>query len=238
MSKEKVEVMVEGGKASAGPAMGQAFGPLGVNIQDILAKINEKTADFNGMKVPVTVTVDTEDKSFELEIGTPPISELMKKEINLKKGSGLQKIKKSANISMEQVIKIAKMKEDSLLGSDLKAKVKEIVGTCQSMGVMVEGKSAQEALKAIDAGEFDTKISSGRTELTEEEKKQMEEEKIRLQEELEKRRAEFEEKAKSIHKMYEKDNRKARKFMVEAGIPQNIIDEIAPEEKKDAAVKK
>ena len=68
MSNEKVEVMVEGGKATAGPAMGQAFGPLGVNIQEILAKINEKTADFKGMKVPVTVIVDTDDKSFDFFI--------------------------------------------------------------------------------------------------------------------------------------------------------------------------
>ena len=109
MSKEKVDVMIEGGKASAGPAMGQAFGPLGVNIQDILAKINEKTADFKGMKVPVTVIVDTGDKSFELEIGTPPVSELIKKELNLQKGSGLQKMKKSANMAIEQIIKIARM---------------------------------------------------------------------------------------------------------------------------------
>ena len=80
MSKEKVDVMVEGGKASAGAAMGQAFGPLGVDMKAILDKINEKTAEFKGMKIPVTVIVDTETKEFELEIGTPPVSELIKKE--------------------------------------------------------------------------------------------------------------------------------------------------------------
>jgi large subunit ribosomal protein L11 len=173
MSKEKVEVMVEGGKASAGPAMGQAFGPLGVNIQDILAKINEKTADFNGMKVPVTVTVDTEDKSFELEIGTPPISELMKKEINLKKGSGLQKIKKSANISMEQVIKIAKMKTDSMLSKTLKASVKTVIGSCGPMGIIVEGKQLNVITKEIDSGKYDELINSGNTATSDEKIKQL-----------------------------------------------------------------
>ena len=238
MAKQVVESLITGGKATAAPPLGPALGPTGVNIGQVVAEINKKTAPMQGMQVPVKVTIDTDTKEFTIEIGTPPAAALIKKEAGIDKGASNPLTDRVADLLIQQVIKIAKMKEDSLLGSDLKAKVKEIVGTCQSMGVMVEGKSAQEALKAIDAGEFDTKISSGRTELTEEEKKQMEEEKIRLQEELEKRRAEFEEKAKSIHKMYEKDNRKARKFMVEAGIPQNIIDEIAPEEKKDAAVKK
>lgn len=173
MSKEKVDVMIEGGKASAGPAMGQAFGPLGVNIQDILAKINEKTADFKGMKVPVTVIVDTEDKSFDLEIGTPPVSELIKKEINLQKGSGLQKIKKSANMAMEHIVKVAKMKTDSMLSKDLKASVKTVVGSCGPMGIIVEGKQLNIILKEIDDGKYDDLINSGKTEVSEDKLKQL-----------------------------------------------------------------
>mgnify|MGYP003991442287 FL=1 len=173
MSNEKVEVMVEGGKASAGPAMGQAFGPLGVNIQEILAKINEKTADFKGMKVPVTVIVDTDDKSFDLEIGTPPVSELMKKELNIQKGSGLQKIKKSANMAIEQIIKVAKMKTDSMLSKDLKASVKTVVGSCGPMGIIVEGKQLNIILKEIDDGKYDDLINSGKTEVSEDKLKQL-----------------------------------------------------------------
>jgi large subunit ribosomal protein L11 len=175
MSKEKVDVMVEGGKASAGPAMGQAFGPLGVNIQDILAKINEKTADFKGMKVPVTVTVDTEDKSFELEVGTPPVSELIKQEIGIKKGSGLQKLKKSANLAMEQIIKIARMKSDSMLSKTLKSSVKSVIGSCGALGVLVEGKTPQEINQEVDAGIYDDLINSEKTEISDEKKAELQE---------------------------------------------------------------
>jgi large subunit ribosomal protein L11 len=173
MSKEKVDVMIEGGKASAGPAMGQAFGPLGVNIQDILAKINEKTADFKGMKVPVTVIVDTEDKSFELEIGTPPASELIKKELGIQKGSGLQKLKKSANIAMEQIIKVARMKSDSMLSKNLKASVKTVIGSCGAMGVLIEGKSPQEINQEVDSGKYDEMINSEKTEVSDEKNSQL-----------------------------------------------------------------
>jgi len=124
------------------------------------------------------------------------------------------------------------MKEDALLGNDMKAMCKEIVGTCQSMGVMVEGLFATEALKAIDEGKFDDKISSGKTELTQEEMKELEEEKKKLQEEIEKRRTEFEIQGKEILSKFTKDNKKARKAMTDAGIPMLIVNELAPEEEK------
>ncbi len=186
MSKEKVEVMVEGGKASAGPAMGQKFGPLGVNIQAILEEINKKTADFKGMKVPVIVLVDTKDKSFELEIGTPPVSELIKKEIGLDKGTGLQKVKKVGNIAMEQVIKVAKMKSDSMLSKDLKATVKSVIGSCGTLGILIEGKIPVEINEDVDAGKFDEMINAGKTEVDEEKKKKLKEDLERVNKELEK----------------------------------------------------
>lgn len=185
MAKEKVEIMVEGGKAVAGPAIGQSFGPLGVNIQEILEEINKKTADFKGMKVPVTVIVETEDKSFDLEIGTPPVSELIKKEIGLDKGSGLQKLKKSGNIAMEQVIKVAKMKKDSMLVKDLKATVKSVVGSCGALGLLIEGKTPVEINEEIDKGKFDELINSGKTEVSDEKKAELKEELDKVNSELE-----------------------------------------------------
>ena len=232
MGKQTVEVLIEGGKATAAPPLGPALGPTGVNIGQVVADINKKTADMKGMQVPVKVTVDDKDKSYEITVGTPPASALIKKEADIKKGAGNPKTDQVADLKIEQIIKIAKMKEDALLGSTLKAKCKEIIGTCQSMGVMVEGHDAQGALKAIDAGNFDEKISSGKTELSEEEKKIMEEEKKKLQQEIEKRRAEFEGKAKAILSKFEKDAKKARKAMADAGIPMVIINELAPEEEK------
>ena len=90
-------------------------------------------------------------------------------------------------------------------------------------------------MKAIEEGKFDEKIASGRTELSGEERARLEEEKYKLQEELEKRRTEFEAKGKEILNKFEKDPKKARKEMAEAGIPMKIIDELAPAEKKEVA---
>ncbi|MBU0460428.1 MAG: 50S ribosomal protein L11 [Nanoarchaeota archaeon] len=233
MAKQTVESLIEAGKATAAPPLGPALGPTGVNIGQVVAEINKKTADLKGMQVPVKVTVDTDTKEFTIVVGTPPAAALIKKEAGIEKGSGNPLTDKVADLKIQQIIKVAKMKEDALLGKNLKAQVREIVGTCQSMGILVEGMDAQDALKAIAEGKFDQQISSGRTELTEEEKKAQEEEKKRLHEEMEKRRAEFETKAKSILAAT-KDNKKARKAMVDAGIPQPIIDELAPEEKKEA----
>src|SRR3989344_7971926 len=115
MSKETVEVMVEGGKAATGAQMGQALGPLKVNIQEILKKINEKTSSFSGMKVPIKIIIDLDTKDFEIIVGTPPISELIKNKTSAEKGSGEPNKIKIANFAIEQVIKIAKMKQDSMV---------------------------------------------------------------------------------------------------------------------------
>jgi large subunit ribosomal protein L11 len=228
MAKQTVETLIVGGKATAAPPLGPALGPTGVNIGQVVSEINKKTADLAGMQVPVKVHIDTDTKEFTIEIGTPPAAALIKKEAGVDKGASNPLAEKVADLKIEQIIKIAKMKADSLLGADMKAKVREIVGTCQSMGMLVEGMPAQDALKAIKEGQFDEKIASGKTELSAEELQHLAEEKQRLQEEMETRRAEFEVKAKGILKMFEKDVKKARKEMTEAGIPMKIIDEIAP----------
>lgn len=238
MAKQTIETLVGGGKATAAPPLGPALGPTGVNIGLVVSEINKKTADLKGMQVPVKVTIDTATKEFSIEIGTPPAAALIKREAGIEKGSGNPLAEKVADLVIEQVIKIAKTKADSLLGANLKAKVKEIVGTCQSMGILVEGMPVPEALKAINAGRFDEKIKAGKTEISAEEKARLEEERRRLHEEMERRRAEFEAKGKEIMKAFENEPRKARKAMEEAGIPQKIIDELVPEEKKEEAPKK
>jgi len=228
MAKQTVESLVEGGKASAAPPLGPALGPLGVNIGQVVAEINKKTASFNGMQVPVKVTVDSETKSFTITVGTPPASALIKKEADLKKGSSNPLTDKVADFKIEQIIKIAKMKEDSLLGNNLKSKVKEIMGTCQSMGILVEGLPAHDAIEKVNEGAFDAEIKSGKTELSAAELKQLEEEKKRLA-------ADYEQLAKDIiAKLEVKENNKIRAKLAEANIPRPIIDEIAPMEKKTA----
>jgi large subunit ribosomal protein L11 len=156
---ETVEALVDGGKASAGPPLGPALGPLGVNIMQVINTINDKTKQFQGMKVPVKVIVDPKTKAFQIEVGTPPAASLIMNELGVEKGSGSAGTHKIGSITIEQAIKIANMKTGGLLGKDLKRRTKEIIGTCVSLGVNVEGKSPQEIQKLIDQGEFDAKFT-------------------------------------------------------------------------------
>ncbi len=156
--KATVEALVEGGKASAGPPIGPALGPLGVNVGQIVAKINEETAEFEGMKVPVKIIIDKKTKQFEIEVGSPPVSALIRKELGVEKGASSSGQEKVGNLTLDQVIKIAKQKSGSMLGRDLKASVKEVLGTCLSMGVTAEGKNPREVLREIEEGKYDQQL--------------------------------------------------------------------------------
>jgi large subunit ribosomal protein L11 len=231
MATESIKVLVEGGKATAAPPLGPALGPLGVNIGQVVSSINQKTADFKGMQVPVEVKINKETKEFDIEIGTPPASALLKKEADIKKGSGNPKDDKVADVLIEQIIKISKMKETNLLGKNTKSRVKEIIGTCNSMGILVEGKPAFEAIKEVNKGTFDEKIKTGKTELSAEEMKKLEEEKKKLAAEMESRRAEFEKTAKTIIESMKGKTRSAIKTKLkDTKIPDAIIKELLPVE--------
>lgn len=158
MSKEKIELMVEGGKATAAPPLGPALGPLKLNIGEVVGAINDKTRAFAGMKVPVKLVVDTETKSYDITVGTPPVSQLIKKEIGVDTGAGAPHEQKVGNVAVEQVIKIAMMKTDSMLVNSLKSAVKSVIGSCHSMGVLVESKPAKEVEAEIDQGKYDDLI--------------------------------------------------------------------------------
>ncbi|MBI2105404.1 50S ribosomal protein L11 [Candidatus Woesearchaeota archaeon] len=209
MSKEIIDLMIEGGQAKAGPSLAQPLAPLGINIQQIITKINEKTSSFNGMKVPVKVTVETEDKSFDLEVGTPPISELIKKEIKAEKGSGTPDKNKIGNIAIEQAIKLAKMKQDSLLSNNFKSAVKSVIGSCNSLGVLIEGKSAKEINREIDSGKYDSIINSQRTELSKEKQNILAQQLIEVQERMKKELAKLEAEKKA-------EEEKAKKLVTQA----------------------
>ena len=155
MAKNAVEVLVDGGNATSGPPVGPALGPTGVNVTQAVEEINKKTADFAGMKVPVKVIVDDDTKEFEIEIGTPPTTALIKQELGIEKGSHEPGLDIVSDVPIETVLKIARMKFDSLLANDYKAGVKEVMGTCVSMGLSVDGKDPREAQKDVDAGVYD-----------------------------------------------------------------------------------
>lgn len=238
MAKEQIKILIEGGKATAAPPLGPALGPLGVNIGQVVADINKATAALKGMQVPVTVVVDTDTKQYEIKVGTPPVSALIKKEAGIEKGSGNPKEIKVGELLIEQVIKIAKMKKQNLLGKTLKECIKEVIGTCNSMGIAVEGMPAKEALRAVDQGRFDDKILAEKTELSEEEKKRLEEQKARLEAELAQKKAEFETRAKELMgKMKGKTDEEIKEAMKKQGIPQEIINQVISTKKKEEAEK-
>jgi large subunit ribosomal protein L11 len=149
-----VELLVSGGQANAGPPLGPALGPLGVNIVSVVNKINELTKDYSGMRVPVKITVNTEDKTFEVSVGTPTSSALLVAELHVEKGSGTPNSVKVGDLSMEQIVRIAKIKRPELLAPTLIAAAKEILGTCVSVGVTAEGKDPRDVQKEIDAGSY------------------------------------------------------------------------------------
>ena len=149
-----VELLINGGEATAGPPLGPALGPLGLNIMAVVNKINELTKDYAGMKVPVKVAVDPENKTFEVTVGTPTASALIVAELKIEKGSGTPNTAKVGNLTMEQIVRIAKIKRPELLARTLTGAAKEILGTCVSIGATAEGKDPREVQKEIDEGTY------------------------------------------------------------------------------------
>ena len=154
---QTIETVVDGGKVAAGP-LGPVLGPAGVNMGKVVAKLNEVTKSYTGMKVPVKIIID-DKKDFTVEVGTPPVSQLVLMKAKIEKGSGTPNKSSVGNLTLKQAKEIVEMKGKDLLGGSMKAKVKEVVGTCVSMGVTVEGRSAKEMSKAIAAGEYDGQLA-------------------------------------------------------------------------------
>jgi len=219
-------------------SLDRIFPILGVNIGEVIKKINEKTKDFEGMKVPVKVIVD-DKKNVEIEVGTPPVSALIKKEAKVEKLSSNPKEEKIADLKIEQIIKIAKAKRDSMNTDYMKSLVKQVIGTCVSAGILVEGKDPKIVLKEIDEGKYHDEIIHEKTEISEKELKELEEEKKRLAEERERYLSEMREKAQKIIKeMAGKERKEILTRLEEEEIPREVIDEVLPKEgeKKEAKV--
>ena len=166
MAEEKISALVDGGKASAGPPLGPKLGPLGVNVQKIIADINEATKGFAGIKVPIDLIVDTDKKTWEIKVGSPPTSQLLFKELGLDKGSGTAWNEENeegkpavvGDVNKEIIVKVANLKAEAMGTRTLKNAVKNVIGTCVSAGLTVEGKNPKEAIKEVDEGKWDDAI--------------------------------------------------------------------------------
>ncbi len=155
-----VSALVVGGEANAGPPLGPALGPLGVNVMMIVKQINDMTKDYAGMRVPVKVNVETDTKKFTVEVGIPSASALIVKESGAAKGSGTPKTAVAGNLTVEQLVKIAKVKIAQSYATTVKSAAKEVAGSCVSMGVTIEGKQAKEFLDEVKQSKWDDALAS------------------------------------------------------------------------------
>ena len=158
-NKQTISSLVTGGEASAGPPLGPAMGPMGVNIMQVIEAINEKTKEFKGMKIPVTVSIDADTKEWEIEVGIPSASALLLKEAGIQKGSGTSGTEWAGDITADSIAKVANVKLETSYASSLKSVAKQIVGTCVSLGIKIEGKTPKEFTDEINDGKWDSKFT-------------------------------------------------------------------------------
>ncbi len=157
----QLKLLVDAGGMKPGPAVSQKLGPLGINLGKVISEVNKATASFKGIKVPVILDIDTKTKEFTIQVLTPPASELLKKEFNIAKGSPQPNKIKVANASIEQIIKVAKIKQQSMFLDSLKPSVKSVLGSCIALGILVESKEPKVVQEEIDKGIYDDLINKG-----------------------------------------------------------------------------
>ena len=144
---DEVSVLVEGGKATPGNPLGPALGPLGVNVVQVVQQINEQTKGFAGMRVPVVIKVDPATRAFTLVVGRPPVAALLLKEAGKEKGSGKSKTETVGDVPLDAVRRIAEAKGEDLFGRSVEEKMNQVIGTCVSMGLTVDGQDPRALLK-------------------------------------------------------------------------------------------
>ncbi|QSX05974.1 50S ribosomal protein L11 [Sedimentibacter sp. zth1] len=132
-----VKLQIPAGKATPAPPVGTALGPHGLNIMGFCKEFNAKTADKEGLIIPIVLTV-YQDRSFTFITKTPPAAVLIKKALGIESGSGEPNKKKVANLSKEKLEEIAKMKMPDLNANTIEAAMSMVAGTARSMGVTVE----------------------------------------------------------------------------------------------------
>ncbi len=132
-----VKLQLPAGKATPGPPVGSVLGPHGINIAAFTKEFNDKTAAQAGLIIPVVITI-YQDRSFEFVLKTPPAAVLVKKALGIDAGSGKPNKTKVGKITMEQIKQIAETKMPDLNASSIDQAMTMIIGTCKSMGVVVE----------------------------------------------------------------------------------------------------
>lgn len=168
-----IKLLIDGGSMKPGPAIAQQLGPIGINMGKVISDVNSATSNFKGMKVPVELNINEKTKSFTVKTFSPPTSELLKKELNLEKGTADHKKVKVGNASIEDIIKITKIKFPDMLQKEFKSAVKSVLGTCKSIGILVENQEANDLIKEVEGGKFDSEIKSQKAETSPEKRNEL-----------------------------------------------------------------
>jgi large subunit ribosomal protein L11 len=153
-----VKALVTGGSASGGPPIGPAVGPTGINIKDVVDEVNAKTMVFKGLTVPVRIECDPETKQFEIFVETPSTASLLLKELGAEKGSPANLEQRIGDLTLEQVMSVARAKKEIYMDRTFKKSVKSVLGTALSIGATVEGEDPRIIQKKIDEGAYDDRI--------------------------------------------------------------------------------
>jgi large subunit ribosomal protein L11 len=156
--KKTLRFIIEGGKATPGPPLGPALSPYKINVMEVVNAVNNATKEYEGLPVPVEITVDTDTRKFEVNVGIPTTTALLMKYAGAKEPTGDPAHKKIGDVKFEDVIKIAIIKKEQLTAKTLKNAIKTILGTAHAVGVTVDGKDPKDIAKLIDQGYYDELI--------------------------------------------------------------------------------
>lgn len=160
-----IKLLVEGGKMTPGPVVAQQLGPMGLNLGQIISDVNLKTSSFKGINVPVILDVNSKTKEVKITVLSPPTSELLKKELGVDKASGARLKMRVGNLAFEQVISVAKQKHENMLSNNFVSSVKSVLGTCQSLGILVDSKEIKDIMVDFNEGKYDAMIKAQKTEV-------------------------------------------------------------------------
>lgn len=135
--KTQLKITIAAGRASMAPPIGPTLAPYGINGQEFCNQFNERTKEDNGILTPVVLTI-YDDRSFDFELKTPPTSELIRRKLDIEKGSGTPNLKKVGKLTKDQIMEIVEIKMPDLNTTDPEQAAKIIAGTAQQMGVETE----------------------------------------------------------------------------------------------------